>query len=65
MALKGLNIYQDKYRLLFDRQTITAPRKIGIPRVLNMYGNYQIKRQQTMNKRFFRIFAAYTQLVYF
>ena len=40
LTLKGLNIYQDKYRLLFDRETITAPRKIGIPRVLNMYENY-------------------------
>ena len=37
---KGLNIYPDKYHLLFDRETISAPRKIGIPRILNMYENY-------------------------
>ena len=37
---KGKNIYTEKYHLLFDREPITAPRKIGIPRALNMYENY-------------------------
>ena len=37
---KGQNIYMEKYHLLFDRRSITAPRKIGIPRTLNIYENY-------------------------
>lgn len=37
---KGLNIYTDKYRLLFDRPCPTAERKIGIPRALGMYEEY-------------------------
>ncbi|MCH3994073.1 MAG: acyl-CoA dehydratase activase-related protein [Prevotella sp.] len=44
---KGENIYIFKYHQLFDRPTEpvpettgTAPRKIGIPRILNMYEDY-------------------------
>jgi len=46
---KGLNIYPEKYRLLFDRPTIPDAaagkkkgnhRRIGLPRVLNMYEDY-------------------------
>ena len=38
---KGQNIYQDKYHLLFDRDLNTsAERRIGIPRILNMYEDY-------------------------
>jgi len=46
-SVRGNNIYDDKYRLLFDRPCtpLREPprhrqRKIGIPRVLNMYENY-------------------------
>lgn len=38
---KGLNIYPEKYKLLFSRPVLeTAQRSIGIPRVLNMYEEY-------------------------
>ena len=37
---KGRNIYAEKYKLLFDRETIPAPIKIGILRALGMYENY-------------------------
>ena len=45
---KGENIYTYKYKLLFDRPTAaianrkqaSAPIKIGIPRILNMYEEY-------------------------
>ena len=37
----GRNIYPEKLRLLFDRQSdVSASRRIGIPRVLNMYEDY-------------------------
>ncbi len=39
-ASKGLNIYTDKYRMLFQRDTPLRGRRIGIPRMLNMYENY-------------------------
>jgi predicted CoA-substrate-specific enzyme activase len=37
---KGKNIYAEKYKLLFDRTSISAPVKIGIPRALGVYENY-------------------------
>ena len=37
---RGRNIYAEKYKLLFDRASISAPVKIGIPRALGMYENY-------------------------
>ena len=38
---KGLNIYSYKYKLLFDREPLKeSTRRIGIPRMLNMYENY-------------------------
>ncbi len=38
---KGLNIYPEKYKLLFERPVLEdAERTIGIPRVLNMYEEY-------------------------
>jgi len=41
-ALRGTNIYKEKYRLLFDRTSKTSESRmrIGIPRVLNMYEEY-------------------------
>jgi hypothetical protein len=39
-ATKGRNIYAEKYKLLFERESITSPIKIGIPRALGMYENY-------------------------
>jgi predicted CoA-substrate-specific enzyme activase len=42
---KGKNIYTEKYKLLFDRESITAPVKIGIPRALGMYENYPFWHQ--------------------
>ena len=39
----GQNIYAEKYKLLFDRPTLPTAettRRIGIPRVLNMYEDY-------------------------
>ena len=44
--VKGENIYEYKYRLLFDREAISAHdalkqnTRIGIPRILNMYEEY-------------------------
>ncbi len=37
---KGLNIYTEKYRLLFDREVAAGGRRIGLPRMLNIYENY-------------------------
>ena len=37
---KGRNIYAEKSHLLFDRETHKGGRRIGLPRVLNMYENY-------------------------
>ena len=40
---KGQNIYTEKHRLLFDREENASPqgeRRIGIPRILNVYENY-------------------------
>ncbi len=37
---KGLNIYPEKYQLLFQRDVLVKGRRIGIPRMLNMYENY-------------------------
>ena len=42
---KGKNIYSKKYRLLFNRETEAEGRRIGIPRVLNMYENYPFWHQ--------------------
>jgi len=42
---KGRNIYAEKYKLLFDRTSISAPIKIGIPRALGMYENYPFWHQ--------------------
>jgi predicted CoA-substrate-specific enzyme activase len=42
---KGRNIYAEKYKLLFDRKSISAPVKIGIPRALGMYENYPFWHQ--------------------
>ena len=45
-GIKGKNIYEYKYSLLFDRETVTPPatafrgRWVGIPRILNMYEEY-------------------------
>jgi len=41
-AVKGRNIYAEKYSLVFDRplSDVWGGRKIGIPRVLNMYEEY-------------------------
>jgi len=45
IAAKGRNIYAEKYKLLFDRVSISAPIKIGIPRVLGIYENYPFWHQ--------------------
>lgn len=38
---KGINMYEEKYRLLFDRPAIMNGRmRIGIPRALGMYEDY-------------------------
>ena len=42
---RGRNIYAEKYKLLFDRKSIAAPIKIGIPRALGMYENYPFWHQ--------------------
>ncbi|MCL2435618.1 MAG: acyl-CoA dehydratase activase [Lentimicrobiaceae bacterium] len=42
---KGRNIYAEKYKLLFDRKSLAAPIKIGIPRALGMYENYPFWHQ--------------------
>jgi len=42
---KGSNIYADKYKLLFERASLSAPVKIGIPRALGMYENYPFWHQ--------------------
>jgi len=39
-SVKGKNIYAEKYKLLFDRESISSSVKIGIPRALGMYENY-------------------------
>jgi predicted nucleotide-binding protein (sugar kinase/HSP70/actin superfamily) len=44
-AKKGRNIYEEKYKLLFDRPSVSAPVKIGIPRALGMYENYPFWHQ--------------------
>ncbi|MCL2290204.1 MAG: acyl-CoA dehydratase activase-related protein [Bacteroidetes bacterium] len=44
-AGKGRNIYAEKYKLLFDRPSISASVKIGIPRALGMYENYPFWHQ--------------------
>jgi len=44
-AVTGKNIYAEKYKLLFDRKSISAPVKIGIPRALGMYENYPFWHQ--------------------
>lgn len=37
----GLNIYAEKYHLLYDRPAAaSAKRRVGVPRVLNMYEDY-------------------------
>ena len=36
----GLNIYAEKRQLLFQRESLREGRRIGLPRVLNMYENY-------------------------
>jgi len=41
----GKNIYEEKYELLFNRETISSPVKIGIPRALGMYENYPFWHQ--------------------
>ena len=44
--IKGKNIYEYKYSLLFDRETVNPPATafhgtwVGIPRILNMYEEY-------------------------
>ncbi|MGP1435713.1 MAG: acyl-CoA dehydratase activase-related protein [Phocaeicola sp.] len=41
MSRTGINIYTEKYKLLFDRPVNeAAERAIGIPRILNMYEDY-------------------------
>ena len=42
---EGINIYEEKYKLLFDRESISAPVKIGIPRALGMYEHYPFWHQ--------------------
>ena len=37
---KGQNIYTEKYRLLFNHDVPASGRRIGLPRILNMYENY-------------------------
>ena len=37
---KGRNIYAEKLSLLFNREILKGGRRIGLPRVLNMYENY-------------------------
>jgi len=44
-SVQGKNIYIEKYKLLFDRKSISAPIKIGIPRALGMYENYPFWHQ--------------------
>ncbi|MDR2972834.1 MAG: acyl-CoA dehydratase activase-related protein [Bacteroidales bacterium] len=44
-AKKGRNVYAEKYKLLFERESISAPVKIGIPRALGMYENYPFWHQ--------------------
>ena len=44
-ARKGKNIYTEKYKLLFDRESVSSPIKIGIPRTLGMYENYPFWHQ--------------------
>ena len=44
-VVKGRNIYEEKYKLLFDRASISASVKIGIPRALGMYENYPFWHQ--------------------
>ncbi len=45
-GIKGKNIYEYKYSLLFDRETVNQPTTafhgtwVGIPRILNMYEEY-------------------------
>lgn len=45
-GIKGKNIYEYKYSLLFDRETVNPPATafhgtwVGIPRILNMYEEY-------------------------
>jgi len=42
---RGRNIYAEKYKLLFERKSLSAPVKIGIPRALGMYENYPFWHQ--------------------
>jgi len=42
---KGINVYEEKYKLLFDRKSILSSVKIGIPRALGMYENYPFWHQ--------------------
>jgi predicted CoA-substrate-specific enzyme activase len=39
-TVKGKNIYAEKYKLLFDRESVSSSVRIGIPRALGMYENY-------------------------
>jgi predicted nucleotide-binding protein (sugar kinase/HSP70/actin superfamily) len=38
-------VYAEKYKLLFDIESVSAPVKIGIPRALGMYENYPFWHQ--------------------
>jgi predicted CoA-substrate-specific enzyme activase len=42
---QGKNIYTEKQKFLFDRKSISASVKIGIPRALGMYENYPFWHQ--------------------
>ena len=39
-AAKGVNLYEEKYRLLFDRPVRTGGLRVGIPRALGIYEDY-------------------------
>ncbi len=39
-GVRGGNIYPEKYRIVFDRESMKGGRRIGVPRMLNMYENF-------------------------